>query len=69
MQAAYVYAGMREILKYVNKYYNQPIIYITESGVDVPGESDLPLLQSLNDTFRIAYFQVRSKWQTQEALA
>ncbi len=30
-------------------------IYVTENGVDVPGENDMPLALALNDTYRIDY--------------
>ena len=44
--------------QYVDSYYKHPIIYITENGCDVPGESQIELQASLNDTFRIDFYQV-----------
>jgi len=49
-------SGMREILHWVARRYENDDIYITENGCDVPNESALPLDQALNDTFRINYY-------------
>ena len=46
------------MLQYIDSYYKHPIIYITENGCDVPGESQMELQESLNDTFRIDFQQV-----------
>lgn len=43
------------ILGWIHQRYPALPIYVTENGVDVPGESSLPLSQALNDTFRIQY--------------
>lgn len=37
--------------------YGNPPIYVTENGVDVPGEADLPLDEALRDSFRVLYFK------------
>lgn len=50
--------GLRKVLAYVDKRYSHPDIWITESGVDVPGEYEAPFPAVLEDTFRIEYFQV-----------
>ncbi|CAM8979078.1 unnamed protein product [Rhodiola kirilowii] len=51
----YVYPrGIRKLLAYTKKRYNNPIIYITENGMDEEGT--LPLKEALNDTWRIEYY-------------
>ncbi|TQD80362.1 hypothetical protein C1H46_034051 [Malus baccata] len=47
--------GIREILLYAKHKYNNPLIYITENGVDEFDDPTLSLPQSLNDTHRIDY--------------
>ena len=49
--------GFRGILNWVSKRYEKekPRLYVLENGVSCPGESDLPINQALNDTFRIDY--------------
>ncbi len=47
--------GMRAILNWVAQRYSNPVIFLTENGVDVPGENEMPLQQALNDTFRVDY--------------
>jgi len=49
--------GIRNTLNWVSRRYGRPAIYITENGVDVPGESNMTLQQALNDTFRINFYQ------------
>ena len=49
--------GMRKILNWITHRYNRPDIFITENGVDAPGESSMPLEQALNDTFRVNYLK------------
>jgi beta-glucosidase/6-phospho-beta-glucosidase/beta-galactosidase len=35
------------------------VVYVTENGLSVPGESAMPLAQALNDQERIDYLKVR----------
>ncbi|KAF3958393.1 hypothetical protein CMV_016706 [Castanea mollissima] len=46
--------GIREILLYINKKYNNPPIIITENGVVDNGS--LPIQGALNDSLRINYY-------------
>jgi len=48
--------GIRKMLHWVADRYDKPPIYITENGVDVPNEGQLPLQQALVDTFRVDYY-------------
>ncbi|KAL6273426.1 hypothetical protein ACE6H2_024118 [Prunus campanulata] len=53
----YVYPkGIHNLLLYIKEKYNDPIIYITENGVDELNDPKLPLEQALNDTRRIDYY-------------
>ena len=36
--------------------YHPADIYVTENGCDVPGESDIPLPDVLDDTFRVDFY-------------
>ncbi|KAI4383680.1 hypothetical protein MLD38_009488 [Melastoma candidum] len=53
----YIYPyGIYELLRYVKSEYNDPLIYITENGVDDYNNSTLPLAQQLNDTTRVKFY-------------
>ncbi|XP_058073483.1 beta-glucosidase 12-like isoform X1 [Magnolia sinica] len=53
----YVYPpGIRDMLVYVKKRYNKPIIYITENGIDELNNSSLSLEEALQDEARIDYY-------------
>ncbi|GLJ47730.1 hypothetical protein SUGI_1008070 [Cryptomeria japonica] len=47
--------GIQELLKYIKRRYDNPLIFITENGIDEKNDDTLSLAQSLNDTWRINY--------------
>lgn len=47
--------GLREILLYIKRRYDNPPIYITENGVMEKDNKDLSLDEALNDTHRAEY--------------
>lgn len=54
----YVYPeGMRGILKWIDKRYNHPMIYVFENGVSVPNENNLPISTAVHDNFRINFYK------------
>ncbi|CAL9007584.1 unnamed protein product [Prunus brigantina] len=48
--------GIQQLLLYTKKKYHNPIIYITENGVDELNDPKLSLAEALNDTHRIDYY-------------
>ncbi|RDX61706.1 hypothetical protein CR513_60042, partial [Mucuna pruriens] len=52
----YVYPkGIKDLLLYIKREYKNPLIYITENGVDEINDPTLSLEESLIDTWRIDY--------------
>lgn len=49
--------AMRKYLNHVTEHYKVPKIYVTEFGVDVAGESDMPKEEALKDEYRQEYYQ------------
>ncbi|KAK2968303.1 hypothetical protein RJ640_016235, partial [Escallonia rubra] len=53
----YVYPqGIKDTLLYIKKNYKNPVVYITENGIDEINNSSLTLKQALTDNFRIRYY-------------
>ncbi|XP_047313951.1 beta-glucosidase 12-like [Impatiens glandulifera] len=48
--------GIWDMILYIKKKYNNPVMYITENGMDDPNNATLPLEQALDDTKRIAFY-------------
>lgn len=49
--------GIGDMLLWLAARYGNPDVFITENGVDVPGESALPLQEALRDGFRVLYLE------------
>jgi beta-glucosidase len=53
----YVYPqGIRDMVNWVSKRFNDTRIVVTENGCDVPHENKMTLAEALNDTFRVDYY-------------
>jgi beta-glucosidase len=61
--------GFPLVLNWIHERYPGVNIVVTENGVDVPGESDIPLPEVLHDTFRINYLDQYLSNLTEVAIA
>jgi len=48
--------GIRKMLHWVKQRYDNPPIYITENGVDIPNENSISFPQVLQDQFRVDFY-------------
>ncbi|OAY73437.1 Beta-glucosidase 12, partial [Ananas comosus] len=54
----YIYPpGIRQLLLYTKSKYNNPVIYITENGVDEYNNKTASLKEALNDGTRVSYYK------------
>ena len=47
--------GIREILHWISKRYENPHVFVTESGVNLPEDPTLTYNEAVSDNFRINY--------------
>lgn len=46
----YVYPpGIRNVIEWVDKRYNHPVVYVFENGVSVPKENSMPISEAIHD--------------------
>ncbi|KAK2975113.1 hypothetical protein RJ640_000373 [Escallonia rubra] len=50
-------AGIQEFLVYVKEKYDNPVIYISENGIDEKNDPSLNHWESLTDHWRVSYYQ------------
>ncbi|OAY81538.1 Beta-glucosidase 13, partial [Ananas comosus] len=48
---------MRQLLLYTKSKYSNPVIYITENGVDAYNNKTASLKEALNDRTRVSYYK------------
>ncbi|GAB4835342.1 Beta-glucosidase 42 [Ancistrocladus abbreviatus] len=49
--------GIRKTINYIAKKYNNPIIYVTENGMDDEDSHSAPVHEMLDDRLRVTYFK------------
>ncbi|KAJ9158707.1 hypothetical protein P3X46_024267 [Hevea brasiliensis] len=59
--------GIRRLLKYTKDTYDNPVIYITENGVDNNNDETQPIGEALKDQFRINYYRNHT-WNVFESI-
>ncbi|XP_078181352.1 beta-glucosidase 12-like [Carex rostrata] len=47
--------GLKDLMLYTKANYKNPVIYITENGVNELANNSLPLKEALNDIIRLSY--------------
>ncbi len=47
--------GVYDLLKWLSKRYENPLIIITENGVNLPSDRTLSKEEAISDDFRIKY--------------
>ncbi|OMO71965.1 Glycoside hydrolase, family 1 [Corchorus olitorius] len=48
-------SGMRSLMQYIKEKYGNPLVIITENGMDDPNDSSIPIEDALKDAKRIKY--------------